>query len=96
MPKESGRQLLLGSRLLRDDELLSECLSSEPLELNLIEVSDDFYVRYFARRRSGTVDQELHEFEFRSSGRFRFSRDYLQRGFFKGLKLRKDRLKAFY
>ena len=88
MPKESGRQLLLGSRILGDDELLSDCASGF-LELQLIELSEDFYVRYLARRRSGG-DQELHEFEFRSSGRFRFSRDYLQRGFFEGLKLRKE------
>ena len=55
----------------------------------MVEVSDDFYVRYLARR-DFPADHELHEFEFCSSGRFRFARDFLQGGFFQGKRLRKE------
>ena len=55
----------------------------------MVEVSDDFYVKYSARR-DFQDDHELHEFEFCSSGRFRFARDFLQGGFFQGKKLRKE------
>ncbi|CAE7281919.1 unnamed protein product [Symbiodinium natans] len=94
----SGRQLLLGCKLLQDGELLKNLGASavEPpgsskrtLELRMVEASDDFYVRYFARR-DFREDHELHEFEFCSSGRFRFARDFLQGGFFQGKMLRKE------
>lgn len=89
----SGRQLLLGCKLLSDHEILKHLFSDSSerttLELRMVEVSDDFYVKYSARRDFHD-DHELHEFEFCSSGRFRFARDFLQGGFFQGKKLRKE------
>ncbi|CAJ1435842.1 unnamed protein product [Effrenium voratum] len=92
----SGRQLLFESTVLSEDETLKNIYSpdgassSNPsLELQLLEVPNDFYVRYFAKKSVGD-DYEFHEFEFCSSGRFRFARNFLQRGFFKGKMLRKE------
>mmetsp|Transcript_37578 Transcript_37578/g.70060 ORF Transcript_37578/g.70060 Transcript_37578/m.70060 type:complete len:274 (-) Transcript_37578:145-966(-) len=94
----SDKHLLLHSTLLGEDEVLEALCSSADgpsqeslpvLKLAMVEVSDEFYVRYFARMALGR-DTEFHEFEFCQDGRFRFARNFLQHGFFRGKQLRKE------
>lgn len=97
----SGRQLLFDAQILRDNDILKNVSHADAagadslhtLELSMLEVSDDFYVRYLAKRTifgRMEMDHEFHEFEFCSSGRFRFARNFLQQGFFQGKRLRKE------
>ena len=85
----SEMQLLLGTRILEDNEVLKSLTAENKLDINMIEVPEDFYVRYFAKMLVGR-DREFQEFEFCGNGRFRFARDFLQSGYYEGKQLRKE------
>ena len=87
----SELRLLMDTKILKDNELLKNLCATGELELRMLEVPEDFYVRYFAKMVvGGGRDQEFQEFEFCSNGRFRFARNFLQGGFFEGKQLRKE------
>eukprot|EP00435_Cladocopium_sp_Y103_P068707 s612_g32.t1 len=87
----SEMQLLMETKILKDNELLKNLCATGELELRMLEVPEDFYVRYFAKMViGGGRDHEFQEFEFCSNGRFRFARNFLQGGFFEGKQLRKE------
>ena len=81
----------MDTKILKDNELLKNLSATGELELRMLEVPEDFYVRYFAKMVvGGGRDQEFQEFEFCSNGRFRYARNFLQGGFFRGKQLRKE------
>eukprot|EP00434_Breviolum_minutum_P015752 symbB.v1.2.013878.t1/scaffold991.1/size149480/13 len=90
-------RLVFETRILEDQEIVEHLCKSgrtgsdHKLEVSLVEVLEDFYVRYFAKMVvERSRDQEFQEFEFCGDGRFRFARNFLQRGFFEGKQQRKE------
>ena len=89
-------RLVFETRILEDHELVEHLCKSgagsdHKLEVSLVEVLEDFYLRYFAKMVvERSRDQEFQEFEFCGDGRFRFARNFLQRGFFEGKQQRKE------